>query len=143
MFLCRQGLAECGTDICCYACENQETCGNVCGKANDYKNCEDLEVTDIVSLEEKVPKVIESITNLMIQKKQLEKQEELVRKALQDAMERYNVKSFENEAIKVTYIAPTQRVSVDTTKLKKEHPEIAEAYQKVSQVKASVKIETR
>ena len=52
-------------------------------------------------------------------------------------------KSFENDDIKMTYIAATERKSIDSTKLKKEHPEIAEAYQKISQVKATVKIEIK
>lgn len=98
---------------------------------------------EIIKLEHKVPEVIKAISDITVQKKALEEQEKMMREKLQAAMEEYGVKSFDNECIRVTYIAPTTRTSVDTTKLKKEHPEIAEAYKKVSNVKASVKIEVK
>ena len=45
--------------------------------------------------------------------------------------------------ITISYIAPTQRESIDTAKLKKEMPEVALHYKKVSKVKASVRITTK
>ena len=56
------------------------------------------------------------------------------------AMEEQGVKSFENDKIKITYVAPVTRKGIDTTRLKKEHPEIAEEYQKETTTKASVRI---
>jgi hypothetical protein len=37
-------------------------------------------------------------------------------------------------------VAPTTKTTIDSTKLKKEHPDIAEQYTKVSNVSASVRI---
>lgn len=54
-----------------------------------------------------------------------------------------NIKSFENDLVKISYIAPTERTSIDSVKLKKELPEIAEKYSKISQVSDSVRLTWR
>ena len=65
---------------------------------------------------------------------------EEIKKAIMKAMEDNSVYSFENEALKVTYVAPTTRTTIDSARLKKELPEIAEKYTKRSDVKASLRI---
>lgn len=42
--------------------------------------------------------------------------------------------------VKLIYVAPTTRVSIDTKKLKEEEPEIAKKFEKISDVKASVRL---
>lgn len=74
------------------------------------------------------------------QKKIAEAQATELRAQLMKAMEANGVTSFENESIKITYVAPTTRTAIDSTKLKKEMPEIAEKYAKTSNVKASLRI---
>lgn len=74
------------------------------------------------------------------QKKAAEAQATELRAQLMQAMEANGVTSFENENIKITYVAPTTRTAIDSTKLKKELPEIAEKYTKTSNVKASLRI---
>ena len=139
---CKQGAAECGKDICCLECENIKTCDYSC-ESDENVSCGQYEETEVVALEQRVPEVIKAITDIVTQKKQLEEQEKKMREKLQSAMEQFGVKAFENEYVRFTYIPPTERKSIDTTKLKKEHPEIAEAYQKISHVKAQVKIEVK
>lgn len=139
---CKQGEAECGFDICCLECENKSTCDYPCN-STEITTCDYYEATDVVTLEQKVPETIKNLTELLQRKKIIEESEKKIRETLLNVMEEYNIKSFENDDIKMTYIAPTERKSIDSTKLKKEHPEIAEAYQKISPVKASVKIELR
>ena len=74
------------------------------------------------------------------QKKAAEAQAQELRAQLMAAMEKNGVTSFENENIKVTYVAPTTRTAIDSAKLKKELPEIAQKYTKTSNVKASLRI---
>jgi hypothetical protein len=74
------------------------------------------------------------------QKKAAEAQAQELRVAIMQAMEANGVMSFENENVKLTYVAPTTRTSIDSAKLKKELPEIAEKYTKTSNVKASLRI---
>ena len=44
-------------------------------------------------------------------------------------------------SVKLTYVAPTTRASIDTKKLKEEEPEIAKKFTRTSEVKATVRID--
>lgn len=74
------------------------------------------------------------------QKKAAEAQAQELRAAIMIAMEKNGVKKFENDQIILTYVEPTTRTSIDSTKLKKDMPEVAEKYTKTSNVKASLRI---
>lgn len=143
MVLCKEamnGESSCGKTCCCLYCEQRESCLDVCGELS--QNCEEAVYEDnkITVFESETAKVIAAIGGFALQKKRIEAQEAALRKQLQEAMERYGVKSFETPEIKFTYVAPTTRTSIDTTKLKKEMPEVAAKYTKTSTVSASVKI---
>ena len=71
---------------------------------------------------------------------ELNKQEEELKTTILDNMKENDMKTFENEEIRITYIAPTTRTSIDSSKLKKEFPEIAEQCTKVSPIEESWKI---
>ncbi|MCM1043335.1 MAG: hypothetical protein NC350_03905 [Corallococcus sp.] len=73
-------------------------------------------------------------------KKAAEERMSIVKKALIQAMEEKGIKTFETDAIKLTYVAPTSRTSIDSTKLKKDLPDIAARYQKTTEVNASLRI---
>lgn len=82
----------------------------------------------------------EKIKNFELLKKEVESQAEELKKQLVEAMRDQSIKSFENDNIKITYVAPTTRETIDSAKLKKELPEIAEQYKKISNIKDSVRI---
>ena len=67
-------------------------------------------------------------------------QAEALRAALCAEMERQGIFSWSGTKIKATYRAGSERVSVDSTRLKKELPEVYEKYTKTSKVKATVVI---
>lgn len=73
-------------------------------------------------------------------KKKAEEDAKELRNALLEAMEKGAVKTFENDNIRITYVAPSTRSTIDSARLKKDLPEIAEKYQKQTSVKASLKI---
>ena len=73
-------------------------------------------------------------------KKQAEEDAKELRNALLEAMEKGAVKTFENDNIRITYVAPQTRSTIDSARLKKDLPEVAEKYQKQTSVKASLKI---
>lgn len=75
----------------------------------------------------------------MQMKQAVEKAQEL-RAMLLEEMEKGAIKTFENDHIRLTYIAPQTRSTIDSARLKKDLPEIAEKYQKQTSVKASLKI---
>lgn len=56
------------------------------------------------------------------------------------AMEEYGIKKWSNDYFQATYIAETERSSVDTKRLKEELPDIAEEYSRTSKVKSSVRV---
>lgn len=74
------------------------------------------------------------------QKKAAEAQAQELRAALMAAMEKAGVTKFENDKIRLTYVGPTTKTSIDSAKLKKDLPEVAEKYTKTSNVKASLRI---
>lgn len=129
-------------NICCGVCEHVDLCTSECEFCGSYKECPDVETVNdgLTAFNTAVPDTIKRITDLVVMKKQLDEQEKLLKQKLVEAMETYGVKIFENEQIKMTYVAPTTRSTLDSARLKKDHPDIAEQYTKVSEVSASVRV---
>jgi hypothetical protein len=126
---------------CCFFCDkkDKDTCEDVCGEMEE--KCEEqIEETDLQVIQSAVPDVLKAITDITVQKKKLDEQEKVMKKKLQEAMETYGVKSFETPEVKFLYVAPTTRTTIDSKKLKADHPDIAELYSKTSNVSASVRI---
>lgn len=136
---CKAGGCPQDKEICCMACD--EPCKEMCNALSDdcmhlvYEGMAPLEV-----FESKAEVAIRTIASIAGQKKALDEQDQQMRKQLEKVMNECNVKSFENDLIKITYIEPTTRETVDTKRLKEEQPEIAEKYTKVSKVKGSTRI---
>lgn len=93
----------------------------------------DMALSELYSLEA-------YIEHCDMQKKQAEEKAKELRAMLLEEMEKQAVKTFENDRIRITYIAPQTRSTIDSARLKKDLPEIAEKYQKQTSVKASLKI---
>ncbi len=68
-----------------------------------------------------------------------------IRQQLIAAMEAQGIKSFEtaDKSMLITYVEPSTRETIDSKRLKEEHPELAKKYVKTSTVKASVRITVR
>ena len=77
------------------------------------------------------------------QKKEIENRSNLIVETVKELMRDKGIKCFENDLVKLTYIAPTTRETIDTKKLKTDLPEIAAKYIKTSEVKDSVRITWR
>lgn len=77
-----------------------------------------------------------------LQDKQKKYKDELVKQ-----MEQYNVKSIDNDFVKVTYVAPTQSTSVDLKTFKEKEPEeydmLLNDYPKVTNRKGYVRIKVK
>lgn len=148
---CKQALNDntCDKDCCCYYCEDFESCGHACSNFDDkeeleIKGCEE-QFDDETALQEfnkdsNAIAIMKQISVINKQKKELEDQEKKVRQALEETMEQYGVKSFDNDILKVTYVAPTTKTTLDSKALKKDLPDVYEKYSKTSNVKASVRI---
>ena len=114
------------------------------GKAYHFNAEGALKVVDIplkpITEVARLIEVESLIKQIEEQKKAAEAQAQELRAAIMLAMEKNGVTSFENDRIKLTYVAPTKRTAIDSARLKKEMPEIAEKYTKTSNVKASLRI---
>ncbi|MYU49141.1 hypothetical protein FYL20_08800 [Lactobacillus salivarius] len=77
-----------------------------------------------------------------LQNKQKRYKDELVKQ-----MEQYNVKSIDNDFVKVTYVGPTQSTSVDLKAFKEKEPEeydmLLNDYPKVTNRKGYVRIKVK
>lgn len=74
------------------------------------------------------------------QKKDAEARLAEIKAALQAEMEKRGIKSFETDRLKLTYILPGERTTIDSARLKKELPDIAEQYSKTTKTAASLRI---
>lgn len=82
-----------------------------------------------------------AIVSLDTQIKEKKAQQEALRGGIISLMRSHNVKKWEpTPNLAFTYIDPTTRTSIDSARLKKEQPEIYQAYLKESQVKESLRI---
>lgn len=150
MIKCKDGAnSTCGKDCCCFDCDEMETCKETCSlidlnKITDPSKCDRAIVledgNEMVAFENHSLAIIQTIADIASKKKELEDQDKEMRKQLEFAMDQYGVKSFENDLIKITYVEPTTRTSVDSAKLKKKYPDIYDECSKTSNVKGSVRI---
>jgi predicted phage-related endonuclease len=101
------------------------------------------ETQEVVPFQSKAMAIMQKIVDLNLQKKQLEAQDKDVRQQLEKVMGEYGIKQFENDLLKVTYVEPTTRATIDAKKLKEDLPAVAEKYTKRTTVKGSVRIEVK
>ena len=129
---------------CCFECDLKETCEEVCGlnpsKCGDSIMDEVSEETRLQVFQQGQLAVLQKIADIVTAKKKLEEQEKALKEILKDAMERCNIKKFESDILNITYVAETTATSIDSAKLKKKYPAIAEECSKTSKKSAYVKV---
>lgn len=67
---------------------------------------------------------MQQLQQLVSQKKELEKIEKDIKKELEEAMNKYNIKSIDNEFLKITRVEASELVSIDLTAMKKKEPDL-------------------
>lgn len=87
----------------------------------------------------------ETMAMLETEYKKAESRAKELRERLCKAFEQQNIKSWEspNGKIKVTYVLPMDKISVDSVKLKKEYPQVYTKCQKISKQKAYVRVKVK
>ena len=142
---CKQPGCPHDYDFCCYECEEQKNCESKCNLKPE--NCNNSEITSdeksLQTFKTNNIDVINAIAQISVNKKQIEQQEKDMKEKLLEAMEKYGITKFETDLIKITYYAPSTATTIDSTKLKKEKPEIALKYSKVSNKKSYIKIDVK
>lgn len=125
------------SQICSIKLMSDEECENIVRAyfAGEHKPQLELQTCDL-SVAQQLEKSIQAMERIEIEIKQVKE------KILQE-MEARQINQIKVGNITLSYIAPTQRESLDTKKIKAELPKIYEKYKKISNVKSSVRITTK
>lgn len=113
------------------------------------KECYDKALSGITfkamvpALPKEVLPILKTLGDLEVEAKNIKNQQETLKIDLLNAMETHGVKKWDNDVMTISYVAPTTRTSVDSTKLKKELPDVFSKYSKVSNVKSSIRIKLK
>ena len=91
---------------------------------------------ELVDLEELMEDIKSKEEELNLLKEKVDK----VKETLYGTMEKEGIKTVDRNKLKITYVAPSTRISVDSKKLQKEEPEIYNKYVKTTTVAGSIKI---
>lgn len=95
---------------------------------------------ELAKIEEKISI---ALGDLLTQQEVLRNKNDEIKEKIKEAMENNEIKKYENDFISITYVAPTTRITVDSTKLKENFADIYEQCQKVSNVKSSIRIKVK
>ena len=98
---------------------------------------------DLGVSEEELEDLEELMQEIKVKKEELKVLEDKVGKIqdiLYDTMGKEGVKTVDRGKLKITYVAPSSRTSVDSKKLEKEEPEIYKKYVNTTTVAGSIKI---
>ena len=88
-------------------------------------------------------KIAEQTATLQKELKKWQDYDKDVRLAIQQAMEDNGILKWENDLLAITYVKPSQRVGIDMDALRAQHPDIARDLQKITNVKASIRIKVK
>lgn len=89
------------------------------------------------------PEIARNVVEIKKAIDSLKEKEKELNEAILKAMEAENILKIETDELTVSYIAPTDRESLDSKALRAELPDIYDAYVKMSPVKASIRIRVR
>jgi predicted phage-related endonuclease len=128
---------------CCVECPHYEVCEDKCPDRPKTCTYSFYESSEIEVFQQESLKAIKKIGLIISQKAKLEAEEKEIRAKLQTAMELYAVKKFDSDSIKITYVEPSTKTTVDSAKLKMQLPDVYAKFSKTSNVKAYVKIELK
>lgn len=96
-------------------------------------------------LEIKFLRAEQALSDIETQYKNAEAQAKAVREELLKVFEQQHIKSWEslNGIVKVTYVDPYDRIDIDKKKLKKDYPKAYSECQKLTKVKAQIKVKVK
>jgi F0F1-type ATP synthase epsilon subunit len=148
MIKCKNQCPEGKFSGCCIECPEKEGCASVCEETPDKCGSSFTEAAPdnsaaIASFQAGQLTVLQQIADLVTTKKNLEDQEKKLKVQLQTAMEAYGIKKFTSDILTITYVAATTASTIDSAKLKKNYPAIAEECSKPSSKAAYVKVEVK
>lgn len=147
MIRCENTCEVINDNVCCKSCNKNKTC------ESDYKCSMEATARDSYSgckmaileqsleiFQNKNLKILENIAAIITEKKKLEEKEKTLKEELEKAMTENGVKKFSNDFISISWVEPTTTETFDSATFKKDNPELAKKYIKISSKKGYVKI---
>ena len=128
---------------CCFICPNKAGCDVTCKQNPDACGESENTGTALEAFNNTAVLILNNIAGLIKQKAEIEATEKDMRAKLESGMVEHSIKKIDHEILKISYIDPTTRTSVDSAKLKKTYPHIFDECSKTSDVKGYVKIELK
>lgn len=99
--------------------------------------------TEVTPFENDYMVVMEQYQHLTKAEKAIAEQVKNLKVKLEQAMDEYNIKSIDNEFLKITRVEPSESTSIDIKKMKEKEPDLHEElladYPKVTKRKAYVR----
>lgn len=89
------------------------------------------------------PEISDKIADFEKKIKKLKEQEDLLKQTILEEMEAKGIVKIENDDLLINYIAPTDRETFDSKKLREDNPDLYDEYIKISKVKASIRIKVK
>lgn len=102
---------------------------------------------ELILFEEQGLQAFKALSELTKEKKRLENEEKEIKKYLEEKMEEFNIKSFDNEYIKITRVEASESTSIDLKVLADKEPslylDLIEDYPKISKRSAYVRFNVK
>lgn len=117
-------------ECCCFECDEFGKCSSACGE-EDPSKCDDAIIdgsTELEVFQNKYLAAMKAVAAVSAQKKALEEKEKEMKSDLLAAMEKFGIKSVDNDVVKITYVASSNGRKIDSANLKKEMPKIYEQF---------------
>ena len=111
-----------------------------CERKGEIYKCEVKEVDVDDNQIQQIAELEQIIKDLDSRVKEAKQKQDELKGALLQEMESRGLKSFEKGNLKITYVAPSTRTTLDSKAIKEKYPEIYEENAKTTDVKASLKI---
>lgn len=104
-------------------------------------------MNELILFEEQGLQAFKALSELTKEKKKLENEEKEIKKYLEEKMEEFNIKSFDNEFIKITRVEGSESVSIDLNELERQesslYQELLNDYPKISKRNPYVRFTVR
>lgn len=102
---------------------------------------------ELIKIENNVPildaEISSQIAEFERQAKFIEEQEKRLKSAILKEMEAKGIIGIETDALKITYVAPTDREKFDSKQFRSDHSELYDEYVSMTPVKSSIRIKVK
>ena len=89
------------------------------------------------------PEISDKIAEFERSIKKLKEQEDLLKQSILEEMEAKGIVKIENDDLLISYVAPTDRETFDSKKLREDNPDLYDEYIKITKVKSSIRIKVK